>query len=471
MGIWQLFAAATVMNCVVNCVYPQRGNPNVRKDLNRKIMPIGAANQEVYLMWTSTREDMGSSHWIPNHFVPLLPLQIPAEFVDDSYSEEEKDMELSGLSGILEILENDALEDDDQLSLLGFPDDDMTLMSMMEEQVQKTRTMGTGNQSETNQVQPLSKSFNALKQDIADVKLHVKVDVHSPAAVNDEHHATVDTRLPSTNDQPPAAVDVQLPTTLDIQFPAAVVDQPLATVDVQLPATVVDQPPATVVDQPPAAVDDQLPATVGDQPPAAVDVQLPTTVNDQPPATVNDQPLATVDVQLPATVGDQPPATVDVHFPTTVDDQPPAAVDDHLPATVVDQPPAAVDDQLPTTLDIQPPGAVDEQPPATIDVQPPTADDVQPRWMIGLSLGIIQAVRKGSGRRGILCIPLCMMMLLGSSIPQISSCKDHGYSTYSKTCKKYFPRHVPTQEADPFFKWHAFYEINFFSVLLLFLFY
>lgn len=35
-------------------------------------------------MWTSTREDMTSENWIPNHFVPLLqPIEIP-DFLDSS---------------------------------------------------------------------------------------------------------------------------------------------------------------------------------------------------------------------------------------------------------------------------------------------------------------------------------------------------------------------------------------------------
>lgn len=29
-----------------------------------------------YVMWTTTRTDMVTTHWIPNHFVALLPIDI-----------------------------------------------------------------------------------------------------------------------------------------------------------------------------------------------------------------------------------------------------------------------------------------------------------------------------------------------------------------------------------------------------------
>ena len=77
MGIWQIHALASVLGTPIQSIYPQLGNPNVRRDLHRLIMPqseIGGVNP-VHIMWTSTRTDMVNNHWIPNHFVPMLPLQ------------------------------------------------------------------------------------------------------------------------------------------------------------------------------------------------------------------------------------------------------------------------------------------------------------------------------------------------------------------------------------------------------------
>ena len=75
MGIWQIFALSSILHKPVQSVYPQRGNPNVRKDLNRLIYPrsndsTGACTEIAFLMWTSTRNYMGRRHWVPNHFVP-----------------------------------------------------------------------------------------------------------------------------------------------------------------------------------------------------------------------------------------------------------------------------------------------------------------------------------------------------------------------------------------------------------------
>ena len=75
MGIWQLFALASVLGRTVRSVYPQLGNPNVRGDLNRTLLPRveEAGVNAVRVMWTSTRtDDMNPMYFVPNHFVPLL---------------------------------------------------------------------------------------------------------------------------------------------------------------------------------------------------------------------------------------------------------------------------------------------------------------------------------------------------------------------------------------------------------------
>ena len=75
MGIWQLFGLVSVLGKKICSVYPQLGNPVVRNDLNRIIMPREMRfGEQVYIMWTSTREDMVNRHWVPNHVVPVLPI-------------------------------------------------------------------------------------------------------------------------------------------------------------------------------------------------------------------------------------------------------------------------------------------------------------------------------------------------------------------------------------------------------------
>ncbi|XP_052227670.1 uncharacterized protein LOC127842276 [Dreissena polymorpha] len=78
MGIWQIFALASVIQTPIRSVYPQKGNVNVRHDLNRLILPRTQTSSEpVHIMWTSTRQDLLLEHWIPNHFVPLVPFTTP----------------------------------------------------------------------------------------------------------------------------------------------------------------------------------------------------------------------------------------------------------------------------------------------------------------------------------------------------------------------------------------------------------
>lgn len=85
MAIWQIHALATVLNTPVYSVYPNLGNTTVRKNLNRLIFPISKTSQNpVYIMWTSNREDMRQDHWVPNHFVPLLPKIFPEEEKEDT---------------------------------------------------------------------------------------------------------------------------------------------------------------------------------------------------------------------------------------------------------------------------------------------------------------------------------------------------------------------------------------------------
>ena len=80
MGIWQIHALSTVLNKPIYSVYPNLGNPSVRKDLNRQCNPRSWNNQAhqdtdyAFILWTSNRGDLTEEHWVPNHFVPLLPI-------------------------------------------------------------------------------------------------------------------------------------------------------------------------------------------------------------------------------------------------------------------------------------------------------------------------------------------------------------------------------------------------------------
>ena len=78
MGIWEICALATVLQRPVFSVYPQLGNPGVRADLHRLVLPRPFSNtfvpckEPLMIMWTSNRHDMTKSNWVPNHFVPVI---------------------------------------------------------------------------------------------------------------------------------------------------------------------------------------------------------------------------------------------------------------------------------------------------------------------------------------------------------------------------------------------------------------
>lgn len=73
MGIWQLFALASVLKMPIFSMYPNKGNPVVRKHLHRIVLPRERQRDDIaYIMWSSTRNDMIDQAWIPNHFVPVL---------------------------------------------------------------------------------------------------------------------------------------------------------------------------------------------------------------------------------------------------------------------------------------------------------------------------------------------------------------------------------------------------------------
>jgi hypothetical protein len=77
MGIWQMFALSSVLGRPLFSVYPNLGNAIVRNDLHRLIHPREIRSACIsYVMWSSTRKDMTKGHWIPNHFVAVLPIVV-----------------------------------------------------------------------------------------------------------------------------------------------------------------------------------------------------------------------------------------------------------------------------------------------------------------------------------------------------------------------------------------------------------
>ncbi|CAG2254553.1 unnamed protein product [Mytilus edulis] len=76
MGIWQLFSLSSILCRPLFSVYPMLGNPNVRNDLHRLILPRQNIGLETaYVMWTTTRTDMNETNWVPNHFVAALKIE------------------------------------------------------------------------------------------------------------------------------------------------------------------------------------------------------------------------------------------------------------------------------------------------------------------------------------------------------------------------------------------------------------
>jgi hypothetical protein len=79
MGVWQLFALSSVLSIPIVSIYPNK-SPSVRKDLHRIILPRSQSssllNKPAYIMWSSARKDMQDAFWVPNHFCPVLPLQM-----------------------------------------------------------------------------------------------------------------------------------------------------------------------------------------------------------------------------------------------------------------------------------------------------------------------------------------------------------------------------------------------------------
>lgn len=81
MGIWQMFALASVLGCELHSIYPNKGNATVRKDLHRVLLPrVKRVSKPASIMWTTTRNDMRNpEYFVPNHFVPMAQRWEPSD--------------------------------------------------------------------------------------------------------------------------------------------------------------------------------------------------------------------------------------------------------------------------------------------------------------------------------------------------------------------------------------------------------
>jgi hypothetical protein len=74
----------SVLKMPVLSIYPEHGNPEVRAHLNRMVYPRdGRSDLKAQIVWTTTRMDMNNNHWIPNHFVPVLSIEISESKTDE----------------------------------------------------------------------------------------------------------------------------------------------------------------------------------------------------------------------------------------------------------------------------------------------------------------------------------------------------------------------------------------------------
>ena len=84
MGIWQMHSFSSVLKMTVLSIYPEHGNPEERALLNRMVYPRdGRSDLKAQILWTTTRMDMNNNHWISNHFVPVLSIEISESNTDE----------------------------------------------------------------------------------------------------------------------------------------------------------------------------------------------------------------------------------------------------------------------------------------------------------------------------------------------------------------------------------------------------
>jgi hypothetical protein len=122
MGIWQLHTLASVLVTPIYSIYPKLGNPNVRTDLNRLIIPRDNGNHKdaIYLLWTSTRTN---EHWVPNHCVPVLPIDNTRITLNGKTNEKK--------NGKVDEIEHDITKESEKV--IGDTEEDKMLLMMRKE--------------------------------------------------------------------------------------------------------------------------------------------------------------------------------------------------------------------------------------------------------------------------------------------------------------------------------------------------
>ena len=125
MGIWELFAISSVMGCKLLSVYPNLGPPVSHLTLHRLILPreLRHANSICGIMWTSMRTQV-EKNWVPNHFVPFLPVTSPqhapillAQIGCDDFADDLDSLEDSSfINNLIQTLLSDSDDNDESLS-------------------------------------------------------------------------------------------------------------------------------------------------------------------------------------------------------------------------------------------------------------------------------------------------------------------------------------------------------------------
>lgn len=75
---WYIMAASKILGIQINVYFPAvNGETRASQDLNHS---FGKSSREISIMWTSTKipeciaSSTNNTEWIPNHFVPVLPV-------------------------------------------------------------------------------------------------------------------------------------------------------------------------------------------------------------------------------------------------------------------------------------------------------------------------------------------------------------------------------------------------------------
>ncbi|XP_069137185.1 uncharacterized protein [Argopecten irradians] len=164
MGIWQIFALSSVLNCNILSLYPKCGAALPRCVLNRTIIPRKIVNREngtktALFLWTSTRSDMVMENWIPNHFVPLVCAMSQPESGDSLFDEEDLSISL-GDSMLEDLLQS--LNDEDITKTTNTDQDQAIDVFEVLFRPESTDATSPGNQSSIPLDGSISQSTNTL---------------------------------------------------------------------------------------------------------------------------------------------------------------------------------------------------------------------------------------------------------------------------------------------------------------------